>query len=705
MEVEDDDSRRCTRARRRRSAPPRCRASPTATSRSSRARTTRARSTTAARSAPTTPARRSTSTCSSTRSTRRRARACRTSSAARAPGTTGSGQEANESTQVLRPVPRPAPRPDQRAGARRGDLRALRARHRDDGRPRSPSAATTSPAWSPTPTRRSRAIGDENAALDRALELLPSTLRKANTTFVNLRSTLDDLDQLVDESKPATQGPGAASCASCARSCSEARPTIADLRTLIRSAGPDNDLIELTAKQPRLAQLTASRLPARRSGRSTRPSRCSSTSAATRPTSPPGSPNFGQVAANYDANGHYARVQPMFLPANYVAAARSRAVDPPPEARRLRDRQPQAAARAAPIQPPPDGSAPARRVDGCDPATTRPAMRRLICIGLFVAIVPWIVIGIVREATDDDTARPLLRARDLRQRRQARSTGEDVKIAGVPVGVVVDELDVTDDKKAAVMLRIDDEDFTPFKADAKLHDPAAVADRREVRGVRARARPRPSRSSRSTSGDGEGERLLPLAQHQLAGRHRPAQRHHAAALPRALRDPAERVRHRPRRARRGAERGHPPRQPGAARDRQACSRSWPTRTACCANLARDSDAGARPARARAHAGCPTGSSRPTRPARPRPSAAPTSAAGINRLPEFLRELRPLMADLDELADQGTPVLRDLGTAAPQDGPPDQGRSARSRRPASESFPSLGDALERGRPALHPARVR
>jgi phospholipid/cholesterol/gamma-HCH transport system substrate-binding protein len=29
--------------------------------------------------------------------------------------------------------------------------------------------------------------------------------------------------------------------------------------------------------------------------------------------------NFGQLAANYDANGHYARVQPMFLPANYSA--------------------------------------------------------------------------------------------------------------------------------------------------------------------------------------------------------------------------------------------------------------------------------------------------------------------------------------------------------------------------------------------------
>ncbi|HSD80093.1 MAG TPA: MlaD family protein, partial [Solirubrobacteraceae bacterium] len=49
------------------------------------------------------------------------------------------------------------------------------------------------------------AIGAENESLARALGLLPGTLRKANTTFVNLRSTLDDLDVLVDESKPATK--------------------------------------------------------------------------------------------------------------------------------------------------------------------------------------------------------------------------------------------------------------------------------------------------------------------------------------------------------------------------------------------------------------------------------------------------------------------------------------------------------------------
>ena len=60
-------------------------------------------------------------------------------------------------------------------------------------------------------------------ALARALELLPGTLRKANTTFVNLRATLDDLDVLVAESKPATRT-WRRSCARCARSCTTRGP-------------------------------------------------------------------------------------------------------------------------------------------------------------------------------------------------------------------------------------------------------------------------------------------------------------------------------------------------------------------------------------------------------------------------------------------------------------------------------------------------
>ena len=67
------------------------------------------------------------------------------------------------------------------------------------------------------------AIAAENVALSRALELLPTTLRRANTTFVNLRATLDDLDVLVAESKPATK---------------DLAPFLRELRPLVRDARP-----------------------------------------------------------------------------------------------------------------------------------------------------------------------------------------------------------------------------------------------------------------------------------------------------------------------------------------------------------------------------------------------------------------------------------------------------------------------------------
>ena len=72
--------------------------------------------------------------------------------------------------------------------------------------------------------------------------------------------------------------------------------------------------------------------------------------------------------------------------------------------------------------------------------------------------------------------------------------------------------------------------------------------------------------------------------------------------------------------------------------------------------------------------------------------------GIQRLPGFLRELRPLMADLDGFAGQATPVVRDLNSAGE-----DISRLIRQLGPFSEgarvSLLSLGEATETGRPAL------
>ena len=220
----------------------------------------------------------------------------------------------------------------------------------------------------------SRAIGDENVALSRALELLPGTLRKANTTFVNLRSTLDDLDVLVAESKPATRdlAPFLRELRPLVR---ESRPTIRDLRLLVRRDGADNDLIELTAKTPRLARLANVVFPR--------------TVVALQRTQPvldyirPYTPDlagwltkFGQGANPYDANGHYARISPLFNPFSLGSTPTGDVLTAAPPTQRLGGLETRQSERCpgGATQYPPDGSAPFRDDPPveCDPSTDPP---------------------------------------------------------------------------------------------------------------------------------------------------------------------------------------------------------------------------------------------------------------------------------------------------------------------------------------------
>ena len=89
------------------------------------------------------------------------------------------------------------------------------------------------------------AIGNQRDALAEAIARLPDFMRRANTTFVNLRATLDDLDPLVAASKPVAPKLRRllAELRPLARN---ARPTIQQLSVLIRRLGPSNDLIDLT---------------------------------------------------------------------------------------------------------------------------------------------------------------------------------------------------------------------------------------------------------------------------------------------------------------------------------------------------------------------------------------------------------------------------------------------------------------------------
>jgi phospholipid/cholesterol/gamma-HCH transport system substrate-binding protein len=88
------------------------------------------------------------------------------------------------------------------------------------------------------------AIASQKAALASALQQLPPFMRQADTTFLNLRHTLDVLTPLVNDSKPVAKAlrPLLAQLRPFAR---DARPTLRDLSALIKSPTPNSDLISL----------------------------------------------------------------------------------------------------------------------------------------------------------------------------------------------------------------------------------------------------------------------------------------------------------------------------------------------------------------------------------------------------------------------------------------------------------------------------
>jgi phospholipid/cholesterol/gamma-HCH transport system substrate-binding protein len=107
----------------------------------------------------------------------------------------------------------------------------------------------------------STALASQDTALAEAINRLPGFLRKSNTTFVNLRATLDDLDPLVDASKPVVRDlrPLLADLRPFAR---KARPTFRDLARTIRRPGSANDLVELLRAQPAVAKATTQKVQA-----------------------------------------------------------------------------------------------------------------------------------------------------------------------------------------------------------------------------------------------------------------------------------------------------------------------------------------------------------------------------------------------------------------------------------------------------------
>jgi phospholipid/cholesterol/gamma-HCH transport system substrate-binding protein len=99
-----------------------------------------------------------------------------------------------------------------------------------------------------------RALGSQKSALAESIGLLPPVMRRANTSFVNLRLALDDVDPLINATKPLLPKVRPV-LADTRRLAAGSRPALRDLRLALHRRGRANDLIELLGDTPPLADI------------------------------------------------------------------------------------------------------------------------------------------------------------------------------------------------------------------------------------------------------------------------------------------------------------------------------------------------------------------------------------------------------------------------------------------------------------------
>jgi phospholipid/cholesterol/gamma-HCH transport system substrate-binding protein len=149
------------------------------------------------------------------------------------------------------------------------------------------------------------AIAQETEAFDATLRRLPPVFRQSNTTFVNLRAALDDIEPLVNAAKPATKD--------LAPFLAELRPVFQklvpftrNLRLVVNKPGPANDTADLLAALPKIQDLTSSAFPHSEQAISDFQPNLNFIRAYT-PDLFNAFSKLGQVAGYYDGNGHYVR--------------------------------------------------------------------------------------------------------------------------------------------------------------------------------------------------------------------------------------------------------------------------------------------------------------------------------------------------------------------------------------------------------------
>jgi ABC-type transporter Mla subunit MlaD len=283
-------------------------------------------------------------------------------------------------------------------------------------------------------------------------------------------------------------------------------------------------------------------------------------------------------------------------------------------------------------------------------------------------------------------------------------TGEDVKVAGVKVGRI-DSLDVTRDFKAVVVLDIQDPGYQDFRSDAscQIRPQSLIGEKFvECQPTQKRAvdAPVPPPLKKIGKGAGKGQYLLPVT-------------NTSKSVDLDLINDVMRLPYRQRLslivselgtglAGRGTELNQVVRRADPAlKEVDKVLALLSSQNRVLADLARNSDTTLAPlARERKHVSSFIVHS--SRVAQATAQRRVDLGADIQRLPTFLRELRPTMRRIGGLSDEMTPVLSDLGKVAP-----DVNRVIQQLGPFSQAgipaLKSLGEAGKVGIPAMRDAR--
>ncbi len=373
-------------------------------------------------------------------------------------------------------------------------------------------------------------IASENVALDQSLERLPPVFRQSNTTFVNLRAALDDLEPLVNTAKPATK---------------ELAPFLAELRPIFQKLvpfteylheatdkpGPANDTIDLLKLLPSVEQRISKTFPhAEKSVADFQPNL--NFIRAYTPDLFNAIGKIGQVTGFYDGNGHYARTD--------VAMANLFANEGGTLKPITKGEQMNAFGGSAPVRRRCPGGAtqsaagrlqPVRRRRQRQQLRMQPRRRtprRMIRRLLPVVILAAIVVGIVLLVSGGSSGGGY-QVRAIFDNGAFMVSGEQVRVAGANVGTIEsvsvsrpgevvaykDGKPVSVPGKAILVMDIADPGFQDFRADASCQiRPQSLIGERYVDCrptlPRAPGSPPAPALKKVESGPGKGQYLLPL---------------------------------------------------------------------------------------------------------------------------------------------------------------------------------------------------